>query len=343
MREMIGLYLKEKRYLLFFQVLFVVVFAGCFYLTDVKLEYVWYPALLCFVLGSGALMWDFYRFYKKHTHLQELKNSIDMTIDNLKKPKNQLEEDYQELLFEIRLKECERRQELQHRLDGYKEYITLWAHQIKTPITAMALVLQEMNEENVYERTRELNAHLIETEQYVDTTLQFMRLDSMTSDLVLQEQSLFDMVRQAVRYFAKVFRAKHLSMNLQAEDVTVVTDEKWMVFVLKQIISNALKYTRTGSISIYMHPQQPRTLVIEDTGIGIAAEDIPRLFERGYTGYNGRMQKKATGIGLYLSKEILDKLGHTIVIKSQENVGTKVEIGFLQPNFTKSSKILKKS
>lgn len=336
MRKMIGLYLKEKRNYLFFQAFMVGVFALCFFLTNVELQYVWYPTALCLVVGIGVLVWDFQRFCKKHSHLQQLRNSIDMTTEELQKPTNLLEEDYQELLFEIRLKERERRQKLQYRLDGYREYITLWAHQIKTPITAMALILQELNEENVYERTRELGAHLLETEQYVDTTMQFMRLDSMTSDLVLKEQSLFGMVRQAVRYFAKVFRAKKLSVDLQDAEVNVITDEKWMVFVLKQILSNALKYTKKGGISIYMHPQQPCTLVIEDTGIGIAAEDIPRLFERGYTGYNGRMQKKATGIGLYLSKEILDKLGHSIVIKSQENVGTKVEIRFLQSNFTKS-------
>jgi len=98
------------------------------------------------------------------------------------------------------------------------------------------------------------------------------------------------------------------------------------LFVLKQILSNALKYTKQGSISIYLHPNEPQTLVIEDTGIGIAPEDLPRIYEKGFTGTNGRIQKKSTGIGLYLSKIVLDKLGHGILISSKEGCGTRVEI-----------------
>ena len=106
----------------------------------------------------------------------------------------------------------------------------------------------------------------------------------------------------------------------------MATDEKWLLFVIKQILSNALKYTQEGAISIFMHPGKEKALVIEDTGIGIAAEDLPRIFERGFTGENGREQKKSTGIGLYLSKMILGRLGHGIVISSEEGNGTRVEL-----------------
>lgn len=107
----------------------------------------------------------------------------------------------------------------------------------------------------------------------------------------------------------------------------VLTDEKWLVFVLEQILSNALKYTKSGSIHIYLSPDAPKTLVIEDTGIGIAPEDLPRIFEKGYTGCNGRADKRSTGIGLYLCRQIMEKLSHTIRIESEMGAGTKVYLG----------------
>ena len=107
----------------------------------------------------------------------------------------------------------------------------------------------------------------------------------------------------------------------------MLTDEKWLVFVLEQILSNALKYTKSGSIHIYLSPDAPKTLVIEDAGIGIAPEDLPRIFEKGYTGCNGRADKRSTGIGLYLCRQIMEKLSHTIRIESEMGAGTKVYLG----------------
>ena len=323
---MIRAYLREKKRRILLDAVFVLVFVVCFILNGVALTMVWYPTFLCLLFWMMYVAWDFQNFRKKHKHLLEVANHIDETRENLPLPANQLEEDYQELILTVVEADQKKQQAIQNKLDGNREYITLWAHQIKTPITAMGLMLQELEEENLPEKRRELTAKLFEVEQYVDTTLQYLRLDTMTHDLVLKEYRLFDIVKQAVRYFSKTFIAKRLSLNLVEEDVIVVTDEKWLVFVLKQILSNALKYTKTGSISIYMHPEKKKVLVIEDTGIGISPEDLPRICERGFTGYNGRMQKKATGIGLYLSKMILDKLEHGIEISSVEGQGTKVEI-----------------
>lgn len=156
--------------------------------------------------------------------------------------------------------------------------------------------------------------------------LQYLRLDSSSTDFVLKKYRLEDIVKQAVRKYAKIFIRKKISLNLQELDCEVLTDEKWLVFVVEQLLSNALKYTNKGSISIYMEPQGGKTLVIEDTGIGIAAEDLPRVFEKGFTGYNGRADKKSTGIGLYLCKRILCKLSHTITIESTVGKGTSVKI-----------------
>jgi signal transduction histidine kinase len=168
---------------------------------------------------------------------------------------------------------------------------------------------------------------LFKIEQYVDMVLQYLRIDSASTDYVLKKYSLDSIVRQAVRKYAKLFINKKICLDFSELNCEVLTDEKWLVFVVEQILSNSLKYTESGKISIYMDKEKNKTLVIEDTGIGIAEEDLPRVFEKGFTGYNGRTDKKSTGIGLYLCKRILTKLSHTISIESGIGHGTKVKIG----------------
>lgn len=157
--------------------------------------------------------------------------------------------------------------------------------------------------------------------------LQYLRLENMNEDLLIRKCSLDSIVKQAVRKYAKSFIRKKIRLDYRELDREVLTDEKWLVFVVEQILSNALKYTREGTVSIRMDPGNPFTLLVEDTGIGIAPEDLPRLFSRGFTGCNGREDKKSTGIGLYLCRRILNKLSHTISIDSEIGKGTRVSIG----------------
>ena len=164
-------------------------------------------------------------------------------------------------------------------------------------------------------------------EQYVQMALQYLRMEKMTSDLVFARYDLDALIRQAVRKYAPLFIRRKIILSYEPVHCEVLTDEKWLVFVLEQILSNALKYTKSGSIHIYLSPDAPKTLVIEDTGIGIAPEDLPRIFEKGYTGCNGRADKRSTGIGLYLCRQIMEKLSHTIRIESEMGVGTKVYLG----------------
>jgi signal transduction histidine kinase len=176
-----------------------------------------------------------------------------------------------------------------------------------------------------------LSQELFKIEQYVEMVLHYLRLESMSSDFLIRQYELRDIVSQAVKKHAVLFINKKLSFNLEEFSCKVVTDEKWLMFVIEQIISNALKYTPSGSISIYTQRVPDKLiLVIEDTGIGIRPEDLPRIFERGFTGYNGRLDKKSTGIGLYLCKQILDKLSHTIEVSSGVGKGTRISIGFTE-------------
>lgn len=315
-------YLKDRK-LIFIAILFwIAIFSGVFALCGIEFKYVWYPTVLGCMALVICLVVDFVCYYKKCRSLTMVENSIDVTLDNLPKTSNQIEEMYTELL---KLLTNEKNEEINNILNSKKEtmeYVTLWSHQIKTPITALQLLANDTDEEI---RIEILN-RLFEIEQYQDMMLQYLRLEGGGSDYVLADYSVKDMVNQAVKYFARIFISKGISVKIQVDESRkVVTDEKWMVFVLKQLISNALKYTSKGEICISFDNDE---LLIKDSGIGIAKEDLPRIFDRGYTGYNGRKDKKATGLGLYLTKQILDRLNHKIEIDSKIGVGTRVFIKF---------------
>jgi len=239
-----------------------------------------------------------------------------------------IEKDYHELIKEIDKSRLEIINEKNKSYSDMVDYYTIWAHQIKTPIAAMRLILQsEKSEIN-----DELLEQLFKTEQYVEMVLQYLRLESLNSDLLLKKYSLDNIVKQAVRKYSRSFIRKKIKLNYNDLNCNVITDEKWLVFVVEQILSNSLKYTNSGEISVYMDENLPDTLVIEDTGIGIEQEDIPRVFEKGFTGYNGRTDKKSTGIGLYLCRQILNKLSHTVDIESEVGKGTKVKINLHTEN-----------
>lgn len=158
--------------------------------------------------------------------------------------------------------------------------------------------------------------------------LQYLRLESISSDMVLRSYNLCDIVRQALKKYAMSFIGKKITLDFEPFEEWVITDEKWITFVIEQVLSNSLKYTQSGTITIRMENKGVKTLVIEDTGIGISPEDLPRIFDRGFTGYNGRMYKKSTGIGLYLCKPVANKLSHTLEVTSTVGEGTKIYIGF---------------
>lgn len=300
-------------------VIFLVVFA----LYRLPLEAVGYASALAvlFLAVLGAIR--FWQFCRKHRALETLRGQIAVPDIPLPEAAGLIERDYQEL---IRLLDKERSAIIFEKDRAYQEmseYHTLWAHQIKTPIAAMRLLLQSEGTPD----KNELSEQLFRIEQYAEMVLQYIRLGGPSTDFVFRTVSLDDCVKQAVRKYAQTFIRKHIKLNYEPLGVSVLTDEKWLVFVIEQILSNALKYTPKGEISIYMHPDRPNALVIEDTGIGIDPADLPRVFEHGYTGFTGRADKKSTGIGLYLCKRIMDKLSHTIEIESEPGKGTKVILG----------------
>lgn len=279
-----------------------------------------YAAFLCFFLFLLVVIIDFTRRYLHHKKLEKQTSEIAVTMDKLSLPQGQMETDYQKMLRSLYITLQQQINELENGQVEQAEYFTMWVHQIKTPIASMHLILQKEDSEN----SRRLRAELFRVEQYVRMVLCFLRLDSDFTDYVIKEYKVDNIVRSAVRSLAPQFIMKRLALEYEQTDVVALTDEKWLGFVVEQVLSNAVKYTSAGSISIKCDEDR---LVISDTGIGIAAEDLPRIFDKGYTGFNGRADRKASGIGLYLCRRICDKLGHSIRAESVAGQGTTITIG----------------
>ena len=317
-------YLKgHKRTVLMF-VIFCAVFTISFLLYHLPLEAVLYPMILCVGIGFVGCLIDFLRVKREHETLQRIQTITDAMTASFPVAETVQDNDYREI---IRLLSEEHNlycSETNRKHTDMIEYYTVWAHQIKTPIASMRLRLQ--NEDSAL--SRKLNADLHRIEQYVEMVLTFLRLNSDSTDYVFKEYDLDGIVKTAVKKFSSDFIDRKLSLVYEPLNTTVVTDEKWLSFVIEQVLSNALKYTPSGSIKISLVGE--KTLRIEDTGIGIAAEDLPRIFENGYTGYNGRTDLKASGIGLYLCKRICQNLGHTITASSTVDVGTVIDIDLSQ-------------
>lgn len=303
---------------------FNLIFLFCFILYHLPLNAVLYPTGLCLCLGLVLMIIDFQRVKKQHQLLENIHSLTDVITHTLPPTYGIEDEDYQKILSLIYQEHNEYRTEMNRRYSDMVDYYTVWAHQIKTPIASMRLNLQ--NEDSPL--SRRISTDLFRIEQYVEMVLTFLRLDTDSSDYVIKEQDLDTIIKQAVKKFAGEFINRKLSLNYEPANVTVVTDEKWLSFCLEQVLSNALKYTNSGTITIRLSPD--KKLSISDTGIGIAPEDLPRIFENGFTGYNGRSDKKASGIGLYLCKRICTNLGHTIQAESIIDKGTTITIDLAQ-------------
>ena len=315
------LYLKGHRLGIGLFFLFCLVFAVVFALYRLPVEAVLYPALVCMLLGILILVLDGRRACKKHRQLQALLSLPASLMEDFPAAYSQDDKDYQQLMQLLIQGQRQLENEMQGRYAEMVDYYTIWAHQIKTPIASMRLALQ--NEDTDF--SRELAQDLLRIEQYVEMVLMFLRLDSSTTDYVIREYDLDEIVRQAVRKFSSLFIRRKIRLIYQPLHTAVLTDEKWLLFVVEQVLSNALKYTPPGG-SVTIDLEKPLTLCIRDTGIGIAPEDLPRIFEKGYTGYNGRRDKKASGIGLYLCRRICQNLGHTITANSSPDSGTVIRL-----------------
>lgn len=334
-----------------FSVLFCGIVMSVFMLMNgVAVNEILYGMLLCAVLALGVSAVGFYRYKRKYLSIIELGYSASAATQIQREPRDVLEEAYLNIVKEISDQKCELENGAIRRERDLMEYYTMWVHQIKTPIAALKLLIQEdgdwdtegedeANRRQLYReehRSEELQ-ELFRIEQYVEMALQYMRFSSETTDFVLRRIDLDVVIRETVHKYARQFVSKKISLRYDALNKSVVSDEKWLEFVIEQLLSNAIKYTQKGSITIEAGgseesggPKEDFRIIITDTGIGIRAEDLPRICEKGYTGYNGHADKQSTGIGLYLCSRILQKLGHGFSISSEEGKGTVATITFYE-------------
>ena len=339
--ELLRAYLKQTKIFLIAFVFAVAASAAVVCLYQLPAEAVIYMAVLWLGAGAAAFLYGYVRYRQKVQTLCLVEKAPEINLDRLDKTTDEVELLYREIIRKLDGMRMEVETDRHRSLEEMTDYYTMWAHQIKTPIFALRLLLQENPSAN-----KEALAELFKIEQYVEMVLGYLRTEDMSSDLTLSCCSLDSVIRDQIHKYAGIFVSRKLSLTYDGISESVLTDEKWLGFVIGQILSNALKYTRTGGIHIYLKnspvrnyvsnitPTTPITLVIEDTGIGIRAEDLPRIFEKGYTGVNGRESNRATGIGLYLCNKIMNCLGHHIYAVSEEGKGTKVFLEFSQENLT---------
>ena len=317
-------YLRQKRRLCCIGFAFALIFAVSFFLYRLPVEAVLYPALLCGVVGLFLLLLDFLRVKRKHEALTKIRTVTDAMTAYFPANADIENADYREIVRLLCEEHAAYQTEMNRKYAEMIDYYTVWAHQIKTPIASMRLTLQ--NEDSAL--SRKLTGDLFRVEQYAEMVLTYLRLDSGSTDYVFREYDLDAIIKDAVKKFSSEFIGRKLRLVYTPLHTSVVTDEKWLSFVIEQVLSNALKYTPAGSITISLAGE--KTLRIRDTGIGIAPSDLPRIFENGYTGFNGRMDKRASGLGLYLCRRICTQLGHTITASSVVGEGTTIDIGLAQ-------------
>lgn len=318
-------YLKSKVSVIGLFVFWVLFVWGWFFFNDLDMKALVYPFTMTGISGVIFLIVGYRRTKVKHDRIKEISDFIDVA-GHLPEPAGVTESDLTELIGRLDDVFSEKVSEFNNRTKDTDDYYTMWVHQIKTPISAMKLKLDTMDTEEA----AALKSQLLRIEQYVEMVLIYRRLESSDSDYMFREVELDNVVKEAVRKFRTEFINKHLSIKYEVEPRKIMSDEKWLAFVIEQLLSNSLKYTNHGYIRIFVDENDE--LVVEDSGIGILEEDIPRIFEKGYTGYNGRLDKRASGIGLYLCKRICDNLGYKISVSSKVGEGTSVRISLTRPD-----------
>lgn len=314
------------------------------YLIGARKQDLVYAAVLDAILLLITVLVGFFRYSSK---VKALSNALKRPVEEqaqLPEATDDVEILYHRLLENQSIARSESESSAAIRQSQMRDYYSMWVHQIKTPISAMKLLLEAEREElgllicdeeqqaslkELSDNVASFEDELFRIEEYVGMALQYQRVSSTENDFVLEKVSVDGVIRDTIKKYAKIMIRRHIGINYSGTGQEVYTDGKWLAFMLEQILSNAIKYTPRGFVTIETAEEKDRFFItIKDTGIGIKAEDLPRVFEKGYTGYNGHADKKATGIGLYLCRQMADKLGHTIRMESEIGKGTKVWIGF---------------
>lgn len=320
MRKLLD-YFASRRALLLLYLLSMCTVLLLGYLAQQDTVYVRYSCVIISFIFVCLLMGDGARYRRSRRRMEQLHLRTELLPRELPEPLDGLAGDYEAVIRALTQENERLKTESIRQQEEQKEYYTLWVHQIKTPISAMRLLLdKESGDEG-----KLLKQELFKVDQYADLALKFVKLGDIASDLIIERCDLNEIARAAVKKYSLLFVYSRLSVSMEPLAKDIPCDRMWLEFILCQLLSNSVKYTHTGGVRIYM---EQNALVVEDTGIGIRKEDLPRIFEKGYTGYNGRMDTRASGIGLYLVKRAADALGIRLEVTSELGKGTRVSLRF---------------
>lgn len=328
----IGRYLQQNRKLLLLG-LFFCVFPGIMIALTEEVSFFQTNGFYCIiVLVFVFLIYLFLDYWKKKTFCEKLTNlleskEIDFVV-SLPEPQTYEEKLYTKLLYQLKANAEEALLVFEEQKEEDMEFVETWVHEIKTPISAARLIIEnsldDPKEENLYSLLDEIQR----IEDMVQKTICYSQLNDFSKDCQISDVSVKSVVNKCIQSEYSNIRNKDIHIKMENLDFAVNSDEKWLGFIVKQILDNAVKYSKThGEVHIHgINKRYDQRLVIKDFGVGIRAEDVRRVFDKGYTGANGRKKTTSTGVGLYLSNKLAKKLGHDIRIVSKPGKGTIVEI-----------------
>ena len=295
--------MKSQSVILFGYLLVCIVFITISVLATIEMEYVF---LGIEILGFILLIYLIVHWF----HYQKLSDVKDDNERLLNENKNL-------------------KSEMLNQKDDLNAYFLMWLHQIKTPMTVSKLLLEKPDDTT----TTKLKMQLMYIEQYINMAMNYLKMIDHSTDMDITEVNLDDIIKNLLKKYSLLFIHNHISLEYQSNLTYVVSDSQWLTILIEQILSNALKYTENGKIAI-QYLEDKHALEIRDTGIGIRSEDIPKIFDRGYSGFNGRMNEKSSGLGLYLARKISERLNIQIEVESKLSKGSVFRLVF-PTNLTK--------
>ena len=323
-------YLKEKSIFLSVNLMFFIMISIVMYFSNISFVIIFLVFFIWFFPLSTYILIEYIKYRKYFSNINNILESLDkkyLLPEVLQESNFMVGENINDILKELSRDMHEQVKHYRNIQEEYREYIEMWVHEIKTPIASSKLLI----ENNTNEVTRKIDTQMDRIENYVEQVLYYSRSDEVGKDYIIKKVGLSKLVKDVIKRNQRDFISKRISLQLGDLDEIIYSDTKWVEFILNQIIGNAIKYSKgkDDKIEIYLKKiSSAVVLTIKDHGVGIIERDLNRVFEKGFTGENGRKFGKSTGIGLYLCKKLTDKLGLGLQVQSEENVGTEISIIF---------------
>lgn len=330
------LYIKDKWYLILLFLFFYLTLLLLLFAIKIKLEMIFVISFLIYLFFSLSLLIDYVRKKKFYTELLLNIERLDqsyLVLEMLEKPNFYEGQLLYQALYFINKSMIEVIKKYESEMNDFKEYVEMWIHEVKIPIASLILMAHNHNDKfdkKALEQMRRL-------EDYSEQILYYVRSENAHKDYLINEVSLQKVITSVALKNKDDLLENHIDLIVNIKKERVMTDSKWLEFIINQIVNNSIKYKdekKNSYIAISTFEEQENIiLTIEDNGIGIKETDIKKVFDKSFTGYNGRMKAKSTGMGLFIAKKLCIKLGHKIEIASKEKEYTKVSIIFVKNDY----------